>query len=189
MTLDINFKKFGLVLLLLVLVTAAGYLAVSTGVFARASALLWGTPTFTQTSDPQTAPDAQAAADAVMAFYTLDYTEPAEQWTERMCALSSDAGCQAVQNFFTAAVRKTVEDHQVQTGATAVPLYLVEVLEDGRHIWLVQVTLSNPWEGLESATQEVHVEMVQDDATQRWLLNRVLFEQEALGRYDATPTP
>jgi hypothetical protein len=132
--------------------------------------------------DPQSAPDSQAAVTALTAFYTLDYSEPVDQWQGRVCALTTPNGCQLIQALFAPVVRQVVEDNQVKTGCTVQPLRLVE--DDGAtRIWKLEVTLGNPWPG-EASTTPVYAEVAQ--ANGAWLLNRILFSQET-ARF-ATPT-
>ena len=132
--------------------------------------------------DPKSAPDAQAAANALTAFYTLDYTEPVGQWQERVCALTTQGGCQIIQAFFAPAVRKVVDANQVKTGCTVQAVRLVEDKGDTR-TWLLEVTLDKPWPG-EKPTIQVYAEVTRINDT--WLLNSILFDQEAAVRF-ATP--
>jgi hypothetical protein len=129
--------------------------------------------------DPKSAPDAQAAAKALTAFYTLDYTEPVGQWQERVCALTTQGGCQIIQAFFAPAVRKVVDAHQVKTGCLVQAVRLVEDKGDTR-TWLLEVTLDKPWPG-EKPTTQVYAEVAQTNGT--WLLNSILFDQEAAARF------
>ena len=132
--------------------------------------------------DPKSAPDAQAAAKALTAFYTLDYTEPVGQWQERVCALTTQGGCQIIQAFFAPAVRKVVDANQVKTGCLVQAVRLVEDKGDTR-TWLLEVTLDKPWPS-ETPTLQVYAEVAQ--ANGNWLLNSILFDQEAAARF-ATP--
>ena len=132
------------------------------------------TPTSTQ-PDPRSAPDAQAAARALTAFYTLDYTEPMDQWQARVCAQTTLDGCQLIQGLFAPAVRQGIEANQVKTGCTVQAIRLVEDTGDTR-IWLLEVTLDAPWPGAQSP-MPVYAEVARINET--WLLNRILFEQEA----------
>jgi hypothetical protein len=136
---------------------------------------------------PQLAPDAQAAVKALTAFYTLDYTEPLNQWQERVCALTTPDGCQLIQALFGPAVRKVVEANQVKTGCTVQAVRMVEDKGDTR-TWLVEVTLDKPWPG-EKPTTQVYAEVTRINGI--WLLNRILFDQET-ARFTtpaSTPTP
>ena len=124
--------------------------------------------------DPQSAPDAQAAVAALTAFYTLDYTEPVDQWQGRVCVLTTPNGCELIQVLFAPAVRQVVEANQVKTDCTVLALRLVEDKGDTR-AWLLEVTLDAPWPG-ENPTTQVYAEVTQINGN--WLLNRILFDQE-----------
>jgi phage terminase large subunit-like protein len=141
--------------------------------------------------DPQSAPDAQVAVAALTAFYTLDYTEPVDQWQGRVCILTTADGCQLIQVLFAPAVRQVVDANHVKTNCTVQALRLVEDKGDTR-TWLLEVTLDSPWPG-ENPTTQVYAEVTRINGT--WLLNRILFDQEkarfatpALSAVE-TPTP
>ena len=136
----------GIVLLVVVIVLiGAGFLLVhrNPALLSRIFTQTVATPTQV---DPKSAPDAQAAAKALTAFYTLDYTEPVDQWQDRVCALTTQGGCQIIQAFFAPAVRKVVDANQVKTGCTVQAVRLVEDKGDTR-TWLLEVTLDKPWPG------------------------------------------
>ena len=172
----------GIVLLVVVIVLiVAGFLLVhrNPALLSRIFPQTVATPTQV---DLKSAPDAQAAAKALTAFYTLDYTEPVGQWQERVCALTTQGGCQIIQAFFAPAVRKVVDANQVKTGCLVQAVRLVEDKGDTR-TWLLEVTLDKPWPG-ETPTLQVYAEVAQ--ANGNWLLNSILFDQEAAARF-ATP--
>ena len=183
MEIQIDFKKLALVLILLV-AALVGALVLNPGLRST----IFAQETVTLPADYSQMGDAQAAVTAAVAFYTLDYHETPEQWAARLCALATPEGCQAAQNMFAPAIYQTVKANLAQTGATAVPLALMESTEDKHSVWQVQVTLTNPWQGLESATQQIYIDVVYDEPSNQWLYDRVLFEEEARERY-AAPKP
>jgi hypothetical protein len=129
-------------------------------------------------------PDAQSAIDAATAFYTLDYTANPDLWATRVCALATETGCRAIHAFFAPSVQAMVQENKVQTGCSVVPVRLVS--DKGHHrIWQVNVTITDPWPGLEKTTQEAFVEV--EEVNGVWLMNRILFQQED-GNF-STPTP
>jgi hypothetical protein len=134
-------------------------------------------------SETDLAPDMQAAVDAVTAFYTLDYTSFRELWISNVCAYATDQGCDAIRSFFVPIIQAQVQDKKVQTGCNVQPIRLVEDHGDIR-IWQVSVTLDHPWVGLKAPTQDVFIEVAKVHG--RWLMNRILFEQE-IERF-TTPT-
>lgn len=126
-------------------------------------------------SETGVAPDAQAAVEAATAFYTLDYTSSSELWLSNVCSFSTEQGCNAIRSFFAPAIQNQVKSYRVQTGCSVLPIRLVE--DDGDiRIWQVNVTLDHPWGGLDTATQDVFVEVAKVQS--RWLMNRILFKQE-----------
>jgi hypothetical protein len=128
--------------------------------------------------------DAQAAVNAATAFYTLDYTESSDLWATRLCAYATEAGCRAIQDYFAPAVQAMVQENQIQSGCTVEPVRLVS--DKGEiHIWQITVSMDNPWLGLDAPVQDVFVEV--EKIGDRWLMNRILFEQEIEPLI--TPTP
>ena len=141
--------------------------------------------TLTAQADPGSAPDAQAAVRALTAFYTLDYSEPVDQWQGRVCALATTDGCRLIQTLFAPTVYQVVKANQVKTGCTVQAVRMVE--DDGAtRIWKLEVTLGNPWPG-EASTTPVYAEVAQ--ANGAWLLNRILFSQETARFETPTSTP
>jgi hypothetical protein len=129
-----------------------------------------------QETRPAPSPDAMAAVQGVNAFYTLDFTESSDKWLLRVCGYTTDQGCMAVKDFFASSVRATVDQHRVQTHAFVTPVQLISDKGDHR-IWRLAVILTNPWnEGQEGMQQDVFAEVANEGG--KWLLNRILFEQE-----------
>ncbi len=140
------------------------------------------------TAAPAFSQDALAAISGVSAFYTIDYTESAEQWASQVCATTTDEGCTFARSYFASAVHTTAEKYSVKTSSTVLPIELVD--NDDVHmlrIWKMQVILSNPWPEVEQ-TQTVYVAVEYDKNLQEWWMQHILFEQEAL-KYIVTPTP
>jgi hypothetical protein len=131
-----------------------------------------------------TSPDEQAAIDAATAFYMLDYTANPDLWATRVCALTTETGCRAVQSFFAPSVQAMVQENKVQTGCSVVPVRLVSNKGHLR-VWQVSVAIINPWPGLEDPKQDAFVEV--ENVNGLWLMNRILFQQE-VSKF-LTPTP
>jgi hypothetical protein len=130
------------------------------------------------------APDAQAAVNAVTAFYTLDYTRSPELWISNVCTYATDKGCNAIRSFFTPTIQSQEQIFHIQTGCSVKPIRLVEDDSDIR-IWQVSVTLDHPWVDLVAPAQDVFIEVAKEHDG-RWLMNRILFNQE-IERF-TTPT-
>jgi hypothetical protein len=120
-------------------------------------------------------PDQKAAVDGVSAFYTFDYEESPDAWSERVCARSTAKGCEIVKSYFAPTVHELVLIHRVKTGCDVKAVRLVDDKGDTK-TWEMQVTLNNPWADLESASQTVYVEVSLEQG--QWLMNRILFNQE-----------
>jgi hypothetical protein len=134
-------------------------------------------------SETGLARDAQAAVNAVTAFYTLDYTASPELWISNVCLYATAKGCNAIRSFFAPSIQRQKEFFHIQTGCSVQPIRLVE--DDGDiRTWQVSVTLDHPWVGLDASTQDVYVEVAKVQSG--WLMNRILFKQE-IERF-ATPT-
>jgi len=126
-------------------------------------------------SETTVSADAQAAVNAVTAFYTLDFTEGSDLWTARICVYATEAGCRAIQNYFAPVVNAMVQDNQVQSGCTVTPIRLISDKDD-IHIWQMSVSMDNPWPSLDAPVQDVYIEV--ERVGNLWLMNRILFEQE-----------
>ena len=153
-----------LIVLAAIALLVAGFFAIRPAFMSQPAAASTGPST-----------DSQAAVNAVTAFYTLDYSQGIELWEARVCATATEAGCRAIQNFYAPAVQATMQEHEVQTGCTVQPIRLVSEAEHTR-IWQVQVSLDHPWPGLETSAQDIYVEL--SDVKGKWLMNRILFQQE-----------
>jgi hypothetical protein len=128
-----------------------------------------------EVSETGAAPDAQAAVGAVTAFYTLDYTSFPELWLSNVCSFSTNQGCNAVRSFFAPLIQNQVQNYHAQTGCSALPVRLVEDNGDIR-VWQISVTLDHPRMSLDTATQDVFVEV--EKVQSRWLMSRIMFKQE-----------
>ena len=128
--------------------------------------------------------DAEAASNAAKAFYTLDDSEGIDGWIARVCATATEKGCVAIRNFYAPAVQDMVAKNHIQTECTTRSVRLVSEKGDTR-IWEVQVSLTHPWADLKAVSQDVYVEVSNTDG--QWLMDRILFAQEAA--YLKTPTP
>ena len=162
-----------LIALLIATLLVIGFLAIRPALAPRPATTVTGTSS-----------DSQAAVDSATAFYTLDYTEDISLWTTRVCATATEAGCRAIRDFYAPAVQATMQEHQIQTGCTTEPVRLVSDANQYR-IWQVRVSLDHPWPGLDISSQDVYVEL--SNVNGKWLMNRILFQQEV--ERLATPTP
>ncbi len=184
MEIRVSRKPLIAVLIAAPLLAASGIAIWQSGWYGKIAALFSPTPAAAQSV---ASPDAQAVTDAVTTIYTLDYSLPAEQWESSVCAQMTPEGCHVFELLYAPAIRQVVEGDQVQTGCSVQVVKLVTDQGESR-VWLLMVTLENPWQGLETPTQQVYAEVSRDPVSGKWLLERVLFEEEAAARY-STPTP
>jgi hypothetical protein len=68
-----------------------------------------------------------------------------------------------------------MKKHQIQTSCTVEPIRLISETNQNR-VWQVHVSLEHPWAGLDAASQDVDVEVAVVGG--KWLMNRILFQQE-----------
>ncbi len=182
MEIQVSLKSLTKALLILLLAAAlfgaAFLLAREFGLFPRSAIASTEIPS-------ASSPDALAAINGVAAFYTLDYTVPAEQWEAAVCKTMTPDGCLVFQALYAPVVRLVVEQHQVQTGCSVQALRLVEENGDGSRTWLLEVMLDAPWPGI-GPVMPIYAEVVPagDNA---WLLDHILLEEES-ARFQ-TPAP
>jgi hypothetical protein len=129
-------------------------------------------------------PDTQAAVNSATIFYTLDYTEDPNLWVTRICEMTTAAGCRALRSFYAPSIQAMVQKNHIRTYCQVTPIRLVS--EGGNtRVWQVRVALTHPWPGLDKPVQDVFVEV--ENVNNSWLMNRILFQQEA-GDF-ITPSP
>ncbi len=120
--------------------------------------------------------DAQAAVAGVTAFYSLDYTIPAERWEEMVCVTLTASGCEVFKALYAPGVRTIVEQNRWQTGCTAKAIERVEDTADQR-VWRLEATLDHPLPG-SPAIFPVYAEVVRE-ADGTWWMTHVLNDGEA----------
>jgi len=171
-------RKWATVLLIILALAGGAYYLVSSGIFADAPL----------PEDPELAQaGGVAAAAGIETFFTLDYEETPEEWLARVCAISTEEGCNFTEAFFLESIETILEEKQPKTTCAAEYIEMVDagfetdgVGDDEEvvyewEIWTVSLTLSNPWEGAEEK-QEVFVQVNTEEG--EWKFVRILFDQE-----------
>lgn len=171
-------KKWGGVLLIILVLAGGVYYLVGAGVFNNAS--------FPE--DPELAQAGGVAAVAgVETFFTLDYEETSDEWLARVCAISTEDGCGVTEVFFLPSIEKILDEKQPKTTCHAVYGELINSgsetdgvgdEEEGVYkweVWTVSLTLSNPWDGADEE-QEIFVQVNTEE--EEWKFARILFDQE-----------
>lgn len=143
-------------LLLIVATLLGGYYAWSQGWLER-----WLTgPT------PQTQPVTEPAIQSLTALYAPSGERA--QWEGQVCAGMTEQGCQLFHTLFANPIWNSVLNGKT---SSVTFIEIAETLEDGSQVWKTEVA-----DG--ATTLPVYIQVTQNDARQ-WLLNRVLFAQEA----------
>ena len=170
-----NLRKWAGGLFLVLVLLGAGYYLVSSGLLAA----LFGDQSVSKTDE--LSPAADAAIQGVETFYTMDAeNETAEDWLERLCAVSTETGCDLAKGFLLSGVEKLYTDVLPSTTCAASSGEMVDfnAVADGydEEVWSVIFTLSSPWEGMDGE-QTVFVQVNNEEG--EWKFVRILFDQEA----------
>lgn len=144
-------------ILLAISVLSGGWYAWSQGMlrgwFAKAEAV-------------QASPDDEPALASLTALYSPNGERL--DWEEQVCNGMTEQGCELFHAMFADPLWKASAKEKT---VTVVFIKDVETLEDGSQVWKTEVS-----DGETSSPVYIHV--AQNEAGQ-WLLNRVLFSQEA----------
>ena len=174
-----NLKKLAAILVITLALAGGAYYLFASGVFANASL----------PDDPELAQaGGVVAASGAETFFALDYEEGSEQWLSRVCAISTEDGCNVTEAFYFESISQILEEKKPKTTCSA---EFVEKVDAGIEtegvgpdemviyeweVWIVNVTLSDPWDGAEKE-QEVYVQVNTEEG--EWKFARILFDQEA----------
>ena len=112
---------------------------------------------------------AQPVTDSVLQSLASFYAPSGDrvQWEEQVCAGMSEEGCKLFRALYANPIWNSA---QGQTASVDF-IEVAETLNDGSQIWKTNVTTSE-------ASLPVYIHVTQNEEGQ-WLLNRVLFAQEA----------
>lgn len=141
----------------LALLVWAGSLVLSTGLPARWFAA------------PTPIPQAQPAMQAVTAMYSADPTSERSAWEDRVCLGMTAKGCSVFRAMYSPAIWAGATQ---KNEAVATMLQVADTLDDGSQIWKVSVALT-------AAPTDIYIQVQADPTSRQWLLDRVLFTQEA----------
>ncbi len=109
------------------------------------------------------------AMQALATFYAPDVTNEQNAWEGKVCTGMSVEGCKLFRKIYAPALWKTAQSKPLNT--TVAFLSVVETLDDSSQIWKVNLTAAD-------ISKQIYVHVTQDESG-KWLLNRVLFAQEA----------
>ena len=134
------------------------------GYFAWKSGLL--DSLFAQTQTISAAPSDEPAMESMSAMYSPS-GERAE-WETQVCAGMTEKGCELFRAMFANPFWKS---SLIGKTTSITFIKIADTLEDGSQVWKTEIADNE-------ATLPVYIHVTQNDAGQ-WLLNRVLFAQEA----------
>jgi len=137
---------------------------ISGGYFAWKSGLL--DSLFTQTQTVSAAPADEPAMKSMTAIYSPS-GERAE-WETQVCAGMTEKGCELFHAMFANPIWNSALNGKT---SSVTFIEIAETLKDGSQVWKTEVADGE-------TTLPVYIHVTQNDAGQ-WLLNRVLFAQEA----------
>lgn len=125
-------------------------------------------------------------------IYTPDLSGGQEAWYTQVCEGMSEQGCELFKGMFGATIWGALESGTIAPiEAQVVLLEEVEILEDGRQVWKIGFTVLDlsdvrPTQDVpepREITGEIYIEVSYDQGTNRWLMDRILFDQEVEARY------
>ena len=144
----------------LVLLVWVGTLALPTGLPARWFA--------TSTSMPEDFAN-QPAMQAVTAMYSADPASERSSWEDRVCLGMTSKGCAVFRAMYAPVIWKAASQ---KNEVVATMIQVADTLEDGSQIWKVNVAVA-------AAPADLYIQVEADQTSGQWLLDRVLFTQEA----------
>jgi hypothetical protein len=128
----------------------------------------------------------EPALGAVTAFFAPDIEKGYEVWLTQVCAGMSENGCGLLRDIYGETVWQALEASGVRfLQANTILLEDVETLENGHHIWKlnVEVRFLDP-QGVEQTSQmQTYAQVSFDKENKTWRLERILFDQEIQQRY------
>lgn len=120
---------------------------------------------FTNTQPVETSFAEEPAMRSLAAMYSPRGER--SNWEEQVCAGMTEPGCEMFRAMYADPLWNSIEGQNASVSF----IEITETLEDGSQIWKTEVTSGEE-------TLPVYIHVVQNEAGQ-WLLQRVLFSQEA----------
>jgi len=150
----------------------AGYLLYSNGLLSQWFAVR-DLPTSSSLAE-------EPALQALVAFYSPDITREQLEWEDQVCAGMTESGCELFRKMYAPKVWTAAQAVAVNAaGATATFSDSVETLDDGSQVWQVNLTVSE-------VSEIIYIHVVRNESG-KWLLNRVLFDQESAKYQRSSP--
>lgn len=127
-----------------------------------------------------------AAVTAIEKVFQVNYQEGKDVWLNRICELSTPAGCEVFSAGADRMWEKYVDAKSVVTAATAA---VEKVADNGsEQVWRMTITLSSPLPGSNKTKDMAYVVLVKTEGG--WKFDRFLMESEinAILAREKTPT-
>ncbi len=106
---------------------------------------------------------------ALATFYAPDITSDQITWEDKVCTGMSVEGCKLFRQMYAPALWKTAQAQPLNL--TVAFLSVAETLGDSSQVWKVNLIAAD-------TSSQIYIHVIQDESG-KWLLNRVLFAQEA----------
>ena len=120
-------------------------------------------------SNPTPISQDQPAIRAVSAMYSADPASERSAWEDTVCSGMTLKGCSLFRTMYAPAIWAATTQ---KNKAAANMIRVVDSLEDGSEVWLLSVVTK-------TSTGDVFIQVSADPTSGQWLLERVLFTQEA----------
>lgn len=165
-----NFRKTALALAVALVLAASLFAGWKSGLLASRQASLPG------------AAEAALLPATVAVIYTPDLSSGQAIWYEQVCAGMTAQGCELFKGLYGPAIWDALQSgRSAPVEARVVLREEIERLENGHCIWKAELTLTQETDAVEQA--EIYLEIAYTQAAGEWLLERILFEEEAASRY------
>lgn len=115
-------------------------------------------------------PQDQPAMQAVTEIYSADPASDRSAWEDKVCSDMTAKGCSLFRSLYAPAIWAATSQ---KDQAVANMLQVVETLDDGSEIWKVAIARAS------TTYSDIYIHVEADPASGQWLLNRILFTQEA----------
>jgi hypothetical protein len=115
-----------------------------------------------------------AAVNAIEQVFQVNYQEGKEAWLERICEVSTPAGCE----LFSAGADRMWEKYvDAKSVVTATTLAVEKVADNGsEQVWKMTITLSSPLPGSNKTQDTTYVVLAKTESG--WKFDRFLMEEE-----------
>jgi hypothetical protein len=135
---------------------------------------MWKNGLTSPTAAAAPAPSEPALA-AIAALYSPDVNAGQAAWETKVCADMTADGCQLFKNMYSTPIWSAAQAGKLHAGISFSFVGVAEKLKNGEQVWKLSSS--------DALTPTIYIEVAQDAATHKWLLVRVLFDQEAKTRY------